>query len=237
LNGDQVLNSSTANNVSNEFGNIALALKRLLFRSDTLAASMGLGIVLPTGPKAQYFDSPGDITPIVILENDAWYLQPFAGLWWTPNDRFFSQFAVQADFDACGNRIFLPGRGAGTSPDGVIQDQTLLFLDASFGYWLFHDPYSDRVVTGIAPMLELHHSTTLTDSDSVDLNPIVGGSFGDENAIRNPDNRLDVLNLTGAVRLELAGQSYLTFAGVMPLRTGAEKLFDVEFTAQFTRFY
>ncbi len=235
LNGDQVMNSQTADNVSNEFGNIALALKRLLFRTDTLAASMGLGIVLPTGPDARFFDSPGDITPIVTLENDAYYLQPFAGLWWTPNERFFAQYSIQADFDARGNGVFVSGNGPGR--EGVIQDQTLMFLDASFGYWLFRDPYGDRLVTGIAPMIELHHSTTLQDSDLVNLDSAVGGSVPADNAITNPFNRMDVLNLTGAIRLEIAGRSYLTFAGVMPLRTEEEKLFDAEFGVQYTRFY
>lgn len=223
LNSDQFV-IPNANNVSNELGNIAFALKRLLFRTDTLATSIGMGMVVPTGPDANLFDFSGRLSTTV--ENEAFYLQPFVGAWWTPNDRFFAQFAAQLDFDAHGNTVDIVTFGSG--PEGVIQDQTLLFLDASFGYWLFHDPYGDGLVTGLAPMIEIHHNTTLTDADFIVAGP---------DTITNPSNRLDVMNLTGAIRLELAGTSYLTAFGVAPLRTGEEKLFDAEFGIQYTRFY
>ena len=213
-----------ANNVSNELGNIAFALKRLLYQSDTLATSIGMGMVLPTGPDANLFDFSSLLT--MTVENEAFYLQPFVGAWWTPNDRFFAQFAAQLDFDAHGNTVDFVRVGSG--PEGVIQDQTLLFLDASFGYWLFHDPYGDGIVTGLAPMIEIHHNTTLTDADIL----VIGSD-----TLTNPSNRLDVMNLTGAIRLELAGTSYLTMFGVAPLRTDEEKLFDAEFGVQYTRFY
>lgn len=223
LNNDQFV-IPNANNVANELGNIAFALKRLMFRTDTLATSIGMGMVLPTGPTARLYDFSGSL--VTTLENEAFYLQPFVGAWWTPNDRFFAQFAAQLDFDTHGNTVDFVRVGSG--PEGILQDQTLLFLDASFGYWLFHDPYSDGVVTGLAPMIELHHNTTLTDSDIL----VVGSD-----TITNPNNRLDVMNLTGAIRLELAGTSYLTAFGVVPLRAGEEKLFDAEFGIQYTRFY
>jgi hypothetical protein len=235
LNGDQVINSATANNVSNEVGNVGLALKTLLFQDATMAASIGLGAVLPSGSDSRVFDNPGATTPAIVVENEAYYLQPFAGLWWAPTDRFFSQYVIQADFDTRGNSVSVRSGGVLT-PQGVIQDQTLLFLDASFGYWLIRDPYSDRVITGFAPMIEFHHSTTMQDTDIVDFSNAVGGGARARNDVSNPNNRQDVLNLTGALRLEIAGRSYLTFAGVTPLRRG-EKLFDTEFSIQYTRFY
>jgi hypothetical protein len=223
LNSDQTV-SATANNVSNEIGNFAFALKRLLIQCDTYAVSAGLGLVAPTGPDGNLFDGNGRL--VVTTFNEAIYLQPFLGLWWTPNDCLFGQFAVQADFDVRGNPVDVYAFGAG--PDGTIQDQALMFFDASFGYWLFHDPYSDAVVTGVAPMIELHHNTTVEDPDILRMGA---------DTITNPNTRMDVMNLTGALRLELAGTSYLTLFGVVPLRTDEEKLFDTEFGVQFTRFY
>jgi hypothetical protein len=222
------------NNVSGEFGNVAVALKVLLSQTDTLAVSTGLGMVFPTGSDTRLFDSTS--THHLTISNDAFYLQPFVGAWWTPNDRLFGQFAVQADFDTTGNQIDYVRDAIG--PVATIQDQALLFLDASFGYWLFHDPSSDAVVTGLAPMIELHHNTTLEDSESVVVGPgINAGSFGGVDTYTNPSNRLDVLNLTGAVRMELAGISYLTIFGVTPLREGDDKLFDSEFGVQYSRLY
>lgn len=223
LNNDQVV-SSTADNVSTEFGNIAMALKRLVSTSDTTAVSAGLGIVLPSGANGNLYDSSG--TLIVTTFNDAVYLQPFLGLWYTPTDRFFAQFNVQADFDVRGNRIDFVQVGNG--PEGTVQDQALLFLDGSIGYWIFRDPYADSFITGLAPIIELHHNTTIEDPDQLRSGP-------DE--VTNPNRRLDVLNLTGALRLELAGVSYLTFFGVAPLRDNEEKLFDAEFGVQYTRLY
>lgn len=231
LNGDQILSSPIANNVSGETGNFGMALKRLLYRDATLAASIGLGVVLPTGSDGRIFSFPGARLPAIEIDNKAYYLQPFAGVWWLPSDQSFCQLAVQADFDARGNPVIVDQTRAGT-----IQDQTLLFLDASYGYWLMHDPYGDGIVTGIAPMIELHYTGTLQDSDLIDFGQIVGGGSTDTNNITNPNNRQNVLNLTGALRLELAGTSFLTFAGVVPLRTD-DKLFDAEFSAQYVRYY
>jgi hypothetical protein len=211
-------------NVGGEFGNVAMALKRLLFRSDTVAMSAGVGMVLPTGPDTRLFDFAA--SEVLNIKNQAFYVQPFVGAWWTPNDRLFGQFAVQADFDTTGNDIDFVRVGAG--PEGTLQDQALLYLDASFGYWLFHDPSSDAVVTGIAPMVEIHHNTTIEDPDSLEVGP---------DTLTNPFGRMDILNLTGALRFELAGMSYLTVFGVAPLRDNEEKLFDAEFGVQYTRLY
>ena len=231
LNGDQILNSPVANNVSGEMGNFGLAMKRLLYRDATLAASVGLGVVLPTGSDARVFSFPGDPLPDIEIDNEAYYLQPFAGVWWMPSDQSFCQLAVQADFDARGNPVIVDQTLVGT-----IQDQTLLFLDASYGYWLMHDPYGEGIVTGIAPMIELHYTSTLQDTDVVDFGRFVGGGSTDTNSVTNPNNRQNILNMTGALRLELAGTSFLTFAGVVPLRSD-EKLFDAEFSAQFVQYY
>jgi hypothetical protein len=233
LNGDQVVDP-TANNVSNEIGNIAFALKGLLLQRETVALSAGLGLVLPTGPDTNLFGA-GNQGLVMTMENEAYYLQPFLGLWYNPDDQFFAQFAAQLDFDAHGNPVNFVA--AGGPQDGVIQDQTLLFLDASFGYWLFHYPNSGGIITGVAPMIELHYNTTLEDSDIVDSTDVdPAGSFV-TGTITNFRGRLDVMNLTGALRLELAGTSYLTFFGVAPLRSGDDQLFDVEFGVQFSRFY
>lgn len=227
LNGDQILGPPDANNVSNSVGNIAFSLKRLLFRTNTVAAAAGVGVVLPTGSDGRYFDGMnGPPTLIYTVENTGYYFLPYAGLWLTPNDRLFSQLGVQADIDARGNSVVDNQRGVRM---GVIQDQTLLFLDGSFGYWIFRDLSGDRLLTGIAPMIEFHYTTTLTDTDTVALNRM--------DSITNPYNRIDVLNLTGAIRCEFGGRSYLTFSGVSPVRTGADKPFDAEFAVQYTRFF
>ena len=45
------------------------------------------------------------------------------------------------------------------------QEQNLMYVDAQFGVWLYHD-HCARYVTGVAPVVELHYSTTMNDTDS-----------------------------------------------------------------------
>lgn len=235
LNENQAMDATTDANLNGSFGNVSLALKRLLFRNELWAASIGLGMIFPTGNDANLFMSGTAPLPAVSVRNETYYLQPFLGLLWTPNSQFFAQFALQADFDTRGNSVYIPATRQNRI--GVIQDQTVAYLDASFGYWLFHDPTSGRLITGLAPMIEFHQTSSLTDADVVDFNADVGGGVGDVNNVTNPAGRYDVLNLTSAIRLELGGRSFLTVAAVTPLRTGDDKLFDAEFSAQYTRFY
>jgi hypothetical protein len=231
LNSDQVV-SPTADNIGGEFGNVSLAMKRLLFQGDEIAASAGLAVIFPTGQDTRLFTATGTLS--TVIENEAYYLQPFVGVLWTPDSCFFAQFAAQASFDACGNTVdYLRVQ---TPFEGVIQDQALLFLDASFGYWLFHDPCCSSLITGVAPMVELHYNTTMQDADLVDAGDTGLVPLG-EDQVTDFRGRFDVFNLTGALRLELAGRSYLTLLGVFPLRTGDDKLFDAEFGVQFSRTY
>lgn len=226
LNSDQVVDGTNTNFQATEFGNLGFALKRLLYRGDFVSTSIGVGMITPTADNARLFNDTG---LAVEVKNEAFYLQPFFGVLMTPTDRWFTQFVVQADFDVRGNPVDVVG-----SPvlyDARMQDQSLLYLDLSMGYWIYRNPYGR--VSGIAPMLELHSTSTMQDSDVY-----VGTNTGDTVTIVNPRGRTDVLNMTFAVRTEFGnGSSYLTFAAVTPLRQGNDRFFDGEFAAQFTRMY
>jgi hypothetical protein len=225
LDSDQAV--SGADNLATEFGNVAFALKRLVYSSPTVAASVGLGMVIPTAADASLSPTPAD-PPVVTIDNEAVYLQPFFGVLWTPNERVFTQFFGQLDFDTKGNTVTflrLPGEA------GVIQDQSLLYLDYSFGYWLFHNPCSCRFLTGIAPMIELHYTTTLQDSD------IVFPSSSPSDVVTNVYNRQDVLNMTAGLCFEVGGSSYLRVAAVAPLKEDGDRVFDGEINMQFVARY
>ena len=214
---------------SAEFGNISLAVKLLLLRRQCFAAAMGLGIVFPNGDDAEIIDPAG--ASQVVFGNDAVHIQPFMGLYYSPNDILFMQFFTQLDFDANGNDFTLPTTSRflptpGPAVSGVLQEQTLLFLDYSMGVWLYRG-HCDRLIEGVAPMVELHYSTTLEDRDE--------GAFG---FMFVPENRRDVLNITGGVLFQLSSLSSLKVAGVAPLREeGGDRMFDAEFGIQFVRGY
>jgi len=220
--------SSSRNDEGTEFGNISLTFKLLLAETQNLSISAGLGLTLPTATDVEFHDSFG--SPIATLDNEAYYLQPFLGII-QRRDRFFSIYFFQADFDANGNTILT---GSGLSQENVIQDQSLLFMDAAWGYWLYRDPCTR--ITGIAPVIELHYTTTMQNADNVS-----GSGFV------NPDNRIDLLNLVAGVHFEINGNSTLTVMGGAPLRTqeadldarptGGSPTFDGEFGIRYNLNY
>lgn len=214
---------SRGNLDATEFGNISFAFKRLIFRNECSAVAVGLGLVMPTGDDATLLDS--GVTQAV-FNNDAFHVQPFLGVYRQPSERLFWQFFTQLDFDANGNRVFIPGDGFfGSGSDQVrqLQDQTLLFLDLSVGYWLFENDTKRRYLTGMAPMIELHYTTTLQDQDLGNLRAFT------------PIGHRDVLNLTAGLFFQIGQFSSLNVAAVSPLREDFDKLFDAELGVQFVR--
>lgn len=208
-----------------EFGNVTLAFKALLLEDSASALSAGLAVVLPTGAD---FSIQGDIVDN-LFRNEAVHLQPFVGMYYAPRPRLFTMMFTQLDFDTRGNDVAIAGIS------DRLRDQTLLFLDGSLGYWLHRNP-SAPLVRSVAPMVELHYTTTLENQrygafENVRLNS--GGS-----TIFVQDARRDVLNLTGGMFFELGSLSTLKIGAVVPLRTtGSDKLFDTELGLQFTRRY
>ena len=229
---------SGADNDATEMGNLAIAFKLLLYRSCNLSVSTGLGLVVPTADDAVLLGNQNVVkppSPGLIVENEAVHLQPFLGIYMTPQPSYWLQFSCQADFDANGNTVdIISANGVGA--DGTLQDQNLLFLDFSLGYWLYRVPCGCCMLSGIAPVFEIHYSTTLNDTDIIDVG---------EDVLTNPANRLDVLNATAGLRFQIGRCSDLTIAAVAPLRDekvhlaiGAEeKLFDAEVAVQFNRRY
>jgi hypothetical protein len=211
--------------VGTEFGDIGLAAKGILYRDCRNVLSVGLGMTLPTAQDASvtHFGNR-----VLVIDNSAVHLQPFIGYLRTPTPRLFTQLFAQLDFDANGNRI-LDGGG---QVDGRFQDQNLFYLDWSTGYWLHQDSCA-RFLQGIAGMVELHYTTTLNDADAVTVTSPI--TFFRVDEITNPFNRMDVLNLTGGLHLQIGQCSTLRVGAVVPLKDEEEKLFDAEMFVQFNR--
>ena len=210
-----------------EFGNLSLAVKRMLYQDQCSALSIGLGIVFPTGDD---FQIVGDVVDNRFA-NDSVHLQPFIGYYHAPSRRCFTQFFAQLDFDTDGNDVTI----AGISDN--LQDQTLLFLDMSVGYWAYRNRCA-RYLRGIAPMIELHYSTSLDDQEYGAFEGVtLSGQTGLGPTLFVEDARRDVLNLTGGLFFELGSKASLKIGAVAPLRTGSDKLFDSEIGVQLSRRY
>jgi hypothetical protein len=217
--------SMTGDNTDIELGNLGMYVKAILMSGPNWAATGGLAMTLPTSRDAQA-DTGGDF---IEIESDAVHLAPFLGYVTQPNRCWFAQGFIQADFDLNGNDVY-----DGTLSDrvyrGTVQDQNLLFLDASIGRWIHRNCDPCSRLRAVAAIAELHYTTTLNDTDAV--SPFGGGSY----TISNPYNRMDIVNATGALVIQYPNAS-LRFGAAAPLRNDEERLFDAEIIFQFNRFF
>jgi hypothetical protein len=220
LSATQSLTATTADNQGTLFGTMAITPKILLYQDDRWATSAGLGVGLPTMPNVGL----NAITSKTLVFDDAVHVAPFVGLLLTPNNRWFSITYVQFDFDCNGDRVVFNG-----NPEGRLRDPTLMYVDCSVGYWLSYNEEGLGVckyLTGLAPILELHYTTTLEDARGVPP------------AIMPVSNAINALNMTAGMFFKLGSSAGLTVAAVAPLRTSpSDKQFDAEVLVQFNRWF
>ena len=210
-------------------GNLAIVTKHLIFRSRQSSAVMGLGVGLPSG--SDVHGGRGERTRFSIY-NDAVHLLPYVGFLSVPNQRTFFQAFGQLDIAANGN----PVEFTFATPErvGIYNEQTLLHLDFQTGYWLVRrSPNRDRgaLLTGLAPMLELHVTRTLEGTDRVQATRSFSSFTDDSIVVTNYENRQTMVNLTFGLHTELNYGTSLRVAGVVPLRRGGDQPFDSEVQA------
>lgn len=221
--GDANLSGDDVTVDSNGVGNLVGTLKRILYSDSTLVAAAGLAVVAPTGSDASvtFRNSNSRID----FENEAVHLLPYLAVQTSPDENWFFHAFAQVDIAANENEISLVGNGF-TDSDSLA-DQTLLYLDASAGYWWYQAADDTGGLTGLASVVELHYTTTLNDADTAILN----GAF-----IGNFENRYDVLNLTAGVHSEWSGNTAVRVAVVVPLDRD-ERFFDSETQVSVIRRY
>jgi len=215
-----------------EFGNLTLTLKALIYERKAWSVSTGLGMIFPTAGDAIVTGDVGFGSQIEsIFTNESFFLQPFIGVNYNSGGPLFFQFFTQTSFDTSGSVISVVNTNnifdslAGPGSDRVFT-QSLLFLDFSVGYWIYRPKCPGRLITGIAPMVELHYTSTLSELDRPDF------QSGTSDDVFESNLRSDLLNITGGVLINIGRSTALRVAGVAPLREGRDRLFDSEVSAQ-----
>ena len=94
-------------NGGDELGNLAMAAKMVLYSTKHGLISGGLAMTFPTGD--DFVSIPSFGGPAVRVENQAVHLGPFLGYLVQPNECWFAQGFVQADFDLSGNNVYTGG--------------------------------------------------------------------------------------------------------------------------------
>jgi hypothetical protein len=208
-----------------EAGNLNLAIKTLLAQTDRMALTGGLGIRTPTANDLEFRDPNTDTT--VSVENHAVHLLPYFGVLAFPNDVFFGQAMIQVDVDVNGNPILINDQF-----QGRLQDQTLLYSSFMLGSWLYDNPASDSLRT-VALTTELHHSTTVSDADTLVGDNLV--VFEGDPATGQADNDFDAFTGVLGLHLFYAGGARITFAYGVPF--GHDRFADGEFRTLLNRYY
>jgi hypothetical protein len=251
-------------------GNLATTIKLLLTSRDNFAVSTGVAVNAPTAEDARisqdYLDpliaigdgslaGTDDGTDFLIdgrFENNIVNLTPFVAWSVVPRAGFFHQGFLQVDvplnrgnaqIDAAGNIEPDGVYGAETfaiSQTGKYEQQTLLRLNLSMGYWLYRGNRND-LVRGIAGMFEAHYTTALTDADpfvaelttltdginpanDVPVNVVAGSSR----------NSFDQVNLAAGCAVDLGGM-LVTNGFIFPVTDGPDRSFDFEYNLQVNK--
>ena len=128
----------------------------------------------------------------------------------------------QVSIDPTGSRVF-----AGNEQFGRLYDQTFCAADLQVGYWFIrHGPES--TLRGLAPFVELHYNTPISDAGSVTANAVTIGS---------QNNRYDEWNLTLGASAQF-GTNLLVNAGlVIPIGGGNNEFFDYQFGLRANWFF
>jgi hypothetical protein len=234
------------------FGNISVALKAVLLedRCRRFLLSGGVMVELPTSSDVSIRalditdftdpltgqDIPRELDFRMLFHNDSVILSPFLGALYRPNSRYFFQGFWQLDTDVSGSDLdFDPTVTSAGAPVPTVDrtfhfsGQTLMRFDLGGGVWLYRNRCA-RGLSGVAMLLEVHHSTTLDDADifTIDTPGLPGGTidFG------NVANRIDITNLTLGPTFEISNRGLVGVGCVLPLSEGDNKPFDFEFQLQ-----
>jgi hypothetical protein len=239
-----------------------------------LSGGLGLGIPTANNTRVRVTDYDGDLNLQTVeiqrtrqfdVKNETWGLSPFLAALYTPTNRFFAQGFVQVDVPLNTSKVTYTetalvlnpsvNRFGTRSDDPTIQvppfrvtdhlrEQALMHVDLGTGYWVIRDPEA-AWVTGLAPTLELHYTTTLNSADIITLprdssaipTPTGGVRAEAQPTVGNRRGHLDILDLTAGTTLFLAERATLATAVSVPLRTGENRTFDWEFHVQLNYYF
>lgn len=224
LDNDVTVNGSTGTSTG-QIGDMSVALKSIFSQSDNWLISGGFQFVLPTAEDLSYSVTDGGSTrEFIRIENEAVHIMPFLGASYIADGGLFLQGFFQIDVDANGMPVFANSSpfGSGTMTQvGSLNAATMMYLDMSAGYWLVQEPAdSTSTITAIMPLLELHLSRSLNDSESINFSPL--GSIGREDDFQ-------LLNTTFGMVFELQHNTTISAGYATAIPGGKDDDFEGEF--------
>ncbi|HVS39121.1 MAG TPA: hypothetical protein VMS17_26415 [Gemmataceae bacterium] len=203
----------------------------------------------------------------ISIVNETWSLSPFLAALYAPNDRFFTQGFAAIEIPLGASRVnfqeqnYIIPTGAPLSPASLtpfpgtnnpsarayINEQSLVHLDWDIGYWAYRCQ-DDRMLTGIAPCLELHYTGTLRRADAVVL-PSDGALINNPANLTGPQipapppvvggtpSTINIVDLTAGATWEFGRRTTLATAFSVPLTNQTNRTFDWEFQLQLNYYF
>jgi hypothetical protein len=207
---NNVFFDGTTSRSQGEVGDLAMVVKGLLIRRDTFVVSGGLAFTVPTARDSQYSFAQSDSGPFMTIANRSVHLMPFVGGLWTPNERLFAIGYFQVDVDANGDPVTM-----GRIPSGSFREPTMLYLDLGMGYWLRRSDSTSDLVTGFAPIMELHMNQSLDSASAISLGTL---------SVTGAADNISILDLTVGANVELRRNTTVTAGYCTPLTS--DRAFD-----------
>jgi len=219
------INEGFAGASGGSVGNLGVIGKLLLFAVRDWSCVAGCGLSLPTGGDSSgfVFDSP------FVLRNEAVHLLPYTGLMYV-NGPFFSHGFGQLDIPLNSNSIDVSSNGFDPAVSGSLKPQTLMLLDLVAGMWLYRNRLQ-RFFSGVAASVELHYTHALEDTGSFNV-----AQQTENFNFSNGQNRIDYLNFTAGVTVQLTPLAALQVGYTTPLNNG-DRSFDGEAQAAISSRY
>jgi hypothetical protein len=216
------------------FGNVTGWLKALMWESDTLSWSAGVGMTIPTADDFTVHDGG---TTIFEVGNSSYHVLPFLGFLWTPSERCFVQGFLQYDIDANGNPVYLSSFNDGLPTGdltkiGNVRDSTYAFVDLGIGYWMYRNRHCDGFINGFAPTVELHYSAATERAETISRNDFA--SLGANVRAGSPGD-LETTNVVLGMTAIVGTSGTLTLG--YATNVGGDKQHDGEFRAYFNWFF
>ena len=175
LNNDQNFGDTTGENQGTVFGNMSLTLKVPGLSNNASPSSVGTIVDLPTAPNGTITDGIDPLT----FRNDSVHALPFLGFAYAPAAAISSR---PASFNSISTPTAIPltRRFVGSDPRLVhfaIRACCISICRWAIGCFATNRCCGCRYLTGIAPVVELHYTTTLQSYPAIpgDL-PVFGGT-------------------------------------------------------------
>lgn len=263
---------NTLGHAATQFGDLTFIFKWLFLQRQGYYLSGGFATTIPTGndTRVRVTDllgpSPTTVDTVRVRDflsrNQTWSMAPYLAALVAPSERWFGQGFVQFDLplnpsaitysDVIQHTVPPPSLGSGNgsvvmplvSTHEHLREQYLVHADVGLGYWLVRRPDAPRL-TGFAPAVELHYTTTLNDADVVTL-PSDTSKFlatsgkltpAPPPQVGNLRNRLDILDLTLGTTFEFAGRTRVATAFSLPLRGADNRTYEWEFHLQVNYYF